>query len=91
MRFYALKHTYGSDTIAAGERYDHTGTLHVFDSKKARDQWVSDGPRYRNERGYRTPLSGNSKRARHYRRGRLRASVTIHYRDGTTTTEHMRR
>jgi hypothetical protein len=71
MRFYAIRHTYGRDTVIQGDKW--TGKLHWFKSKKARDQWVSKGPGY-GKRGDRESVTSDHPAVRklykHRRKGR---------------------
>ncbi len=61
--YYGFAHNFGSNMSVLGAPHGDGGRLHIFDSKKTRDNWVSDGPAYIGDRGARISYSEKMVRA----------------------------
>ena len=71
--YYGFAHNFGANMGVQGAPHGDGGTLHVFGSKKTRDEWVIDGPACIGERGARTV----------YPASKVRAHVKDHHGYGT--------
>lgn len=83
MRYYAFKHRYGARTVRSGE--SATGTLHIFEKKSMRDEWVRGGPAA-HEQGARTKIKASHPKVQEYKRYARKGydmGRVLHKSDGT--------
>ena len=61
--YYGFAHKYGANIDVQGAPNGDGGSLHVFASKKARDEWVDRGPEYVGANGARVAYPASKVRA----------------------------